>query len=222
LARIAKNEGWQVTGLDLRPAEGVLVRDAAEVPLECFDAAFLNAGIVGRPGRVWEVEDEAVWATNFWAVRRGIARIVPHWLERQHPGRIVITASMGAHAPLPFMGDYAAAKAAVAALAECLHHELQAVKSAIRVSIAFPSFTATALGEALTGSVGEKFRALIDGGVEVDPIARRIWDGAAAGEFHIYTHEGSADFLRQRQERVLRGEAPELPRGRRVDELRNA
>lgn len=208
--------------MDLRPGEGILERDAGDVPADCFDLAFLNAGIVGRPARVWEEVDEQVWETNFWAVRRGIQTLVPHWLERRHAGRIVITASMGAFAPLPFMGDYAAGKAAVVALAECLHHELQATGSGIGVSVAIPSFTATTLGKDLGGGVEEKFRALIEGGVAVELVAQRIWDGAAAGAFHIYTHDGSVEFLRMRQEQILRGEAPQLPRGKRVDALRQA
>ncbi|MBL8239021.1 MAG: SDR family oxidoreductase [Bryobacterales bacterium] len=219
LVDLLHEEGYAVTALDLTPAPGILVADAANIPYDLYDLVFLNAGIIGEPGPVWAVDNPDVWRVNFHAPRRALRILIPGWLAAGHKGRIVFTASMAALIPLPFSTDYCASKAALLSLAETLLHELRAAGSEIGVSIAVPSFTQSRLAAGLTGEFAEAFQGFVDRGAPTAEIARAIYDGAVAGRFLIATHPDSLDSVSPRLERLLTGAEPERPRGRRMDAL---
>ena len=138
-------------GLDVR---GVVtdVTDFASVvalrdrTLELFGAVHVvcnNAGIgAGAEGPMWEHEmNDWRWAiaVNVMGVVHGINAFVPAMLSQKTEGHIVNTSSgNGGVSPLPSTPQYAATKAAVVTLTECLYGQLQEVGAMISCSVLFP------------------------------------------------------------------------------------
>jgi NAD(P)-dependent dehydrogenase (short-subunit alcohol dehydrogenase family) len=210
---------YSVTALDVNAEPGITVADAADVPYDLYDLAFLNAGIIGRPGLAWGPGNDEVWRVNFHAPRRALQILIPGWLAAGHKGRIVFTASLAALIPMPFSTDYCASKAALLSLAETLLHELRAAGSEIGVSVAVPSFTQSNLANGLVGEFAEQFKGFVDRGAPTMEIAQAIYDGALAGKFLIATHSNSLDTVAPRLEVLLSGAEPPRPQGRRMDAL---
>jgi NAD(P)-dependent dehydrogenase (short-subunit alcohol dehydrogenase family) len=99
-----------------------------------------NAGIgAGAEGVMWEHELrdwEWALAVNVWGVIYGINAFVPVLLE-QDEGHVVNTSSgNGGIAPLPPTPQYAATKAAVVTLTECLYGQLDGTN--VSASVLFP------------------------------------------------------------------------------------
>lgn len=119
------------------------LRDAA---LSVFGAVHVvcnNAGIgAGAEGRMWEHElNDWKWAigVNMMGVVHGINAFVPVMLEQDDEGHIVNTSSgNGGVSPLPSTPQYAATKAAVVTITECLYGQLQEVGSKLGASVLFP------------------------------------------------------------------------------------
>jgi NAD(P)-dependent dehydrogenase (short-subunit alcohol dehydrogenase family) len=220
---VLREEGYQVTALDLREGPGITVADAAEVPYDVYDLVFLNAGILfppgGKPGPAWAEGSDEVWRVNWHAPRRALQILIPGWLAAGHRGRIVFTASMAALLPMPFSTDYCASKKALLALAESVLHELRALGSEIGISVAVPSFTQSGLADGLTGEFGEQFQGFIERGLPAGDVARAMYTGAIEGRFLIVTHPNSTDTVVGQVELMLSGAEPPRPKGRRMDAL---
>ncbi|EFC84150.1 SDR family NAD(P)-dependent oxidoreductase [Parafrankia sp. EUN1f] len=102
-----------------------------------------NAG-VGPPGaKVWEsTPNDWRWTfgVNVYGVANGIRSFVPRMIASGEPGHVVNTSSGdGAVAPMPNASVYAASKAAVATLTECLGAQLAEEGHPIAVSLFLPS-----------------------------------------------------------------------------------
>ena len=102
-----------------------------------------NAGIgAGAEGRMWEHElNDWKWAiaVNVMGVIHGINAFVPAMLAHGQEAHIVNTSSgNGGVSPLSGTPQYAATKAAVVTVTECLYAQLQEVESSIGVSVLFP------------------------------------------------------------------------------------
>lgn len=116
------------------------LRDAT---LSAFGAVHVvcnNAGIgAGAEGAMWEHELrdwEWALAVNVWGVIYGINAFVPVLLE-QDEGHVVNTSSgNGGIAPLPPTPQYAATKAAVVTMTECLYGQLDGTN--VSASVLFP------------------------------------------------------------------------------------
>lgn len=111
-----------------------------------------NAGI-GHFGTVLGTsEDEwhRVLDVNLWGVLRGCRAFGPRMAERGAPGHIVNVASAAAYLPSKQLAAYAASKAAVAMMSDCLRAELAG--SGIGVSVVFPGFINTNITRTTTFS----------------------------------------------------------------------
>lgn len=102
-----------------------------------------NAGIgAGAEGRMWEHElNDWKWAiaVNMMGVIHGINSFVPVMLEHGEESHVVNTSSgNGGVSPLSGTPQYAATKAAVVTVSECLYAQLQEVGARIGVSVLFP------------------------------------------------------------------------------------
>jgi NAD(P)-dependent dehydrogenase (short-subunit alcohol dehydrogenase family) len=100
-----------------------------------------NAGIgAGAEGAMWEHELrdwEWALAVNVWGVIHGINAFVPVMLEQDDEGHVVNTSSgNGGISPLPSTPQYAATKAAVVTMTECLYGQLAGTK--VGASVLFP------------------------------------------------------------------------------------
>ena len=154
------------------------VERLAEIADESFDGVDLlvnNAGVLVLGELVaTSLEDyKRVVDVNLWGVVHGCHSFVPR-MVRQGSGSILNVASLAGVMPLPYMGAYAATKAAVIALSEALRAELGG--AGISVTVLCPSFTRTRLIDDATGA--EEPRGLANrvmGWLGADParVARR-------------------------------------------------
>src|SRR5437763_2654992 len=117
------------------------LRDAALAAYGAVHVVCNNAGIgAGAEGPIWthELRDwEWALAVNVWGVIHGINAFVPVMLEQGDEGHIVNTSSgNGGIAPLPSTPQYAATKAAVVTITECLYGQLDGTN--VSASVLFP------------------------------------------------------------------------------------
>jgi NAD(P)-dependent dehydrogenase (short-subunit alcohol dehydrogenase family) len=138
------SQGLDVIGVptDVSVYESVCaLRDAA---VEAYGAVHLlcnNAGIgAGAEGKMWEHElRDWEWAigVNIWGVVHGINAFVPGMVASGDECHIVNTSSgNGGLSPLPSTPQYAATKAAVVTITECLYGQL--AETNVSASVLFP------------------------------------------------------------------------------------
>ena len=130
---------------DVRFPEAVdALRDAA---LKEFGAVHLlcnNAGVARAPGGgpLWEYDlNDWNWllSVNLMGVVHGIRSFVPLLIEQGDEAHVVNTSSgNGGLAPMRGLPIYAASKAAITQISECLWGQLEALCDKIGVSVLFP------------------------------------------------------------------------------------
>jgi NAD(P)-dependent dehydrogenase (short-subunit alcohol dehydrogenase family) len=135
------------------------VSDAASVDalaassVDAFGAVHVlcnNAGVFAA-GYSWEMPlDEFHWLmdVNQWGVVHGIRSFVPLMLEQDTEAHIINTSSMAGVTTMPYVAAYHMSKHSVLALSECLHHELAALGSRIKVSVLCPELINTQIHRA--------------------------------------------------------------------------
>ena len=197
---------------------------------------FNNAGVAAPSANVWEttVNDwRWVHGVNIMGVIQGIQAFVPRMIASGEEGHVINTSSGdGGISPLPFQSVYASSKAAVSTITECLDAQLQTEKTNLRASIFYPSgglldtgiwTTARNRPEALAreeepsapAPTIDQFKdAAKAAGMELqfqdlDELARRCLEGIREQQFIImYGHEETEATLKDRAERIGRGELP--------------
>ncbi|MEU0791345.1 glucose 1-dehydrogenase [Amycolatopsis sp. NPDC005961] len=121
-----------------RMVETVVARHGA------LDVAFNNAGILGSPAPVADLDEdafEAVLATNVTGLWRCLKHEVAH-MRAHGGGKIVNMASnIGAHGRLPNMAAYAASKAAVSVLTRTAARDH--IADGVRINAVSPGATDT-------------------------------------------------------------------------------
>jgi NAD(P)-dependent dehydrogenase (short-subunit alcohol dehydrogenase family) len=102
-----------------------------------------NAGVGAPSAKVWATTPNDwrwVFGVNVTGVVNGILTFVPRMLEGGHEGHIVNTSSPdGPISPLSSASVYAASKAAVSVVTECLAAQLEADGTNLRASVFYPS-----------------------------------------------------------------------------------
>ena len=117
--------------------------DKAEAALDGIHLVFANAGIgAGESGAMWEYsEKDWQWCfnVNMWGVINTIRAFMPRLVAQNEEAHFVVTGSgNGALLVYPDQPIYTASKAAVQAITENLHYQLQAAQSPVKVSALFP------------------------------------------------------------------------------------
>jgi NAD(P)-dependent dehydrogenase (short-subunit alcohol dehydrogenase family) len=122
------------------------VTSLADTVFERFGACHVlcnNAGVGAPSAKVWQTTPNDwswVHGVNVTGVVNGILAFVPRMLESGEEGHVINTSSSdGPIAPLPTASVYAASKAAVSVLTECLAAQLAEEGSAIKASVFYPS-----------------------------------------------------------------------------------
>jgi NAD(P)-dependent dehydrogenase (short-subunit alcohol dehydrogenase family) len=136
----------EVMGLvtDVRSAESceALAAKVYETHSACH-LLFNNAGVAAPSANVWETTaNDWTWVhgVNVHGVMHGIRAFVPRMLAGGEEGHIINTSSGdGGVSPLPYQSVYAASKAAVSCLTECLAAQLQTGETRLGASIFYPS-----------------------------------------------------------------------------------
>jgi NAD(P)-dependent dehydrogenase (short-subunit alcohol dehydrogenase family) len=104
---------------------------------------FNNAGVAAPSANVWETTaNDWTWVhgVNVHGVMHGIRAFVPRMIAGGQEGHIINTSSGdGGVSPLPYQSVYAASKAAVSCLTECLAAQLQTENTRLGASIFYPS-----------------------------------------------------------------------------------
>jgi len=139
-----QSEGLDVTGVatDVTTYDSVVaLRDATLATYGAVHVVCNNAGIgAGAEGPIWEHElRDWEWAigVNVWGIIHGINAFVPTMLAQGAEGHIVNTSSgNGGLSPLPSTPQYAATKAAVVTITECLYGQLGGTP--LSASVLFP------------------------------------------------------------------------------------
>ena len=140
-------EGHRVLGVpcDVRSWESV--KALANATLQEFGAVHLicnNAGVARAPGGgyMWDYELcdwDWILSVNLMGIVHGIRAFVPILLEQGDEGHVVNTSSgNGGIAPMRALPIYAASKAAVTQITECLYGQLAAVTDKVHASVLFP------------------------------------------------------------------------------------
>lgn len=118
----------------------------ADATWDAFGACHVlcnNAGVGSPSTDVWDTTpNDWAWllAVNVAGVAHGIQSFVPRMLADGHEGAIVNTSSSnGGISPLADASVYAASKAGVSALTECLDAQLTAQETKLRAAIFYPS-----------------------------------------------------------------------------------
>ncbi len=203
--------------LDVRDA-AAFEQLAAEVCADTggIDLLFCNAGVLSA-GRLWESsadEIDRLIDINVKGVINAIRACVPRMIERAMPSRVVITGSMGGFVPSPMLATYSASKAAVAAIAETLHFDLQASRAPVAVSLLAPGAVRTGIFatdrvDPVTQPMMEAMRVGAER-VGMDPtrVAELTFDAIDRGDFWVFPHPEMLPAVPERIERMLAGEAP--------------
>ena len=141
-----RDAGMDIIGVQTDVTSYASVEALRDAALSAFGAVHVvcnNAGIgAGAEGRMWEHElNDWKWAigVNMMGVVHGINAFVPVMLEQDDEGHIVNTSSgNGGVSPLPSTPQYAATKAAVVTITECLYGQLLEVGAKVSASVLFP------------------------------------------------------------------------------------
>lgn len=117
--------------------------DKATEALGGMDLVFANAGIgAGETGAMWDFsEKDWQWTfnVNVWGVVNSIRVFMPRLVATGNAAHFVVTGSgNGAYTILPDVPIYTATKAAVHAITENLHYQVQAGGLPVKVSALFP------------------------------------------------------------------------------------
>lgn len=108
------------------------------------DVCFANAGGSGSPGRLHEMsadEWKAVLDLNLTSVVNTYKPMIAHLLDRQAPGKLIVTSSEAALLGTGFTAGYGTTKAAVMGLTRALAIELG--RNKIQVNAILPGFIET-------------------------------------------------------------------------------
>ena len=141
-----RDAGMDIVGVQTDVTNYASVEALRDATLSAFGAVHVvcnNAGIgAGAEGRMWEHElNDWKWAigVTMMGVVHGINAFVPVMLEQDDEGHIVNTSSgNGGVSPLPSTPQYAATKAAVVTITECLYGQLLEVGAKVSASVLFP------------------------------------------------------------------------------------
>lgn len=165
-ARRALDAGWKVAALDVQAAGLDQIGDSPKLlklTVDITDYAaveqavaqtesrlgpidrLVNAAAIMPLGALMEQPREAIlkiMTVNYGGMVNITRAALPNMLQRRH-GEFVNFASMAGHWPVMYMGAYNAAKHAVVAFTEVLHHENR--NSGVRIICVCPPTVATPL-----------------------------------------------------------------------------
>jgi NAD(P)-dependent dehydrogenase (short-subunit alcohol dehydrogenase family) len=173
-----------------------------------------NAGVGGDSGSI-ESQNKNGWQwvldVNLMGVVYGAKAIVPLIKQHGEGGWVINVASMAGMTGVPYSGAYTATKAAVVALSESWADELE--RKGIRVSVLCPAFVQTRIYDSernrpeqyqsddwdimTESSFSKRAKHLVENGIEVSIVGKRVVEALNAGELYIFTHPNYRPFMQQ-------------------------
>jgi len=178
-----------------------------------------NAGVGGDSGSI-ESQNKKGWQwvldVNLMGVVYGAKAIVPLIKQHGEGGWVINVASMAGMTGVPYSGAYTATKAAVVALSESWAGELE--RKGIKVSVLCPAFVQTRIYDSernrpeqyqtddwdvtSESSFSKRAKDMVENGIEVSIIGKRVVEALNAGELYIFTHPNYRPVV-QRQAAVI-------------------
>ena len=196
-----------------------LVAQQAVARFEKVHMVVNNAGVGGDSGPIESQEKEGwQWAldVNLMGVVYGAKVMVPLIKEHGEGGWIVNVASMAGMGGVPYSGAYNATKAAVVALSEAWSEELK--PKSIHVAVLCPAFVQTRIydsernrpaqykSKTLTpgdeSSFSKKAREMVQNGIDVTLVGKRVVEALNEGELYIFTHPNYRQVVQHRSARI--------------------
>ncbi len=178
-----------------------------------------NAGIGGESGPI-ENQNAKGWQwaldVNLMGVVFGAKVMVPLIKQHGEGGWIVNVASMAGMGGTPYGGAYTATKAAVVAVSESWAGELES--EGINVSVLCPAFVQTRIYDSernrqpqyksnKKSSISEnsflnKAKKMVENGIEVSIVGKRVVEALNDGEFYIFTHPNYRPLVEERSSQI--------------------
>ena len=178
-----------------------------------------NAGVGGESGSI-ENQNARGWQwaldVNLMGVVFGAKVMVPLIKQHGEGGWIVNVASMAGMGGTPYGGAYTATKAAVVAVSESWAGELES--EGINVSVLCPAFVQTRIYDSernrqsqyksdKKSSISEnvflnKAKEMVENGIEVSIVGKRVVEALNDGEFYIFTHPNYRPLVEERSSQI--------------------
>jgi NAD(P)-dependent dehydrogenase (short-subunit alcohol dehydrogenase family) len=214
-----QQQGIAVLAVALDAADIAQWERLAEQTLQHFGKVHMlvnNAGVTGRAAPIGATDlDDWRWVldVNLMGVVNGAQTMIPLMKQHGEGGWLINVASMAGFGGLPLASAYSASKAAVVAVSECWHGELQA--DGIHVSVLSPGFVKTRINQsernkqahyqndtaavpADTSGLGDYMQQVIDAGLAPTLVGERVLEALAAQELYIFTHPNYAPMVQKR------------------------
>ena len=189
LIREEGGHGWAITADVTRADDVARMVDEIAARYGRLDVAFNNAGILGSPAPLADL-DKATWAavlaTNLTGVWLSMKYEIP--LMRATGGGVIVNmaSNIGAHLRVPGLGAYAAAKAGVSALTRAAAKEY--IRDGIRINAFSPGPIATDMAR-LDGETDAERDTRVAGFLPVGRIGRP--EEAAAAVLWLASQEAA-------------------------------
>jgi NAD(P)-dependent dehydrogenase (short-subunit alcohol dehydrogenase family) len=210
--------GISVLTVALDVAEEAQWQEVANQALARFGKIHMvvnNAGVGGDMGPI-ENQDKKGWQwaldVNLMGVVYGAKIMTPLIKKHGEGGWIVNVASMAGMGGVPYLGAYTATKAAVVALSESWAGELE--EQGIHVSVLCPAFVQTRIHESERNrpvqyqpdevrtsdknSFPNSTKQMVESGIEVSIVGKRVVEALNDGEFYIFTHPNYRSIMQGR------------------------
>ena len=213
-----RGSGVSVLPVTLDVADEAQWHDAAQQAIERFGKIHMvvnNAGIGGDTGPIQNTQTKGwQWAldVNLMGVMYGAKVMVPWIKQHGEGGWIINVASMAGMGGIPYNGAYTATKTAVVALSESWAAELQS--KGIKVSVLCPAFVQTRIYDSNRNrplkyqsdtatptnedSFADKTKHLVENGIDVSIVGKRVVEALNDGELYIFTHPNYRAIVQRR------------------------
>jgi len=213
-----RDSGVSVLPVTLDVADEAQWHDAAQQAIERFGKIHMvvnNAGIGGDTGPIQNTQTKGwQWAldVNLMGVMYGAKVMVPWIKQHGEGGWIINVASMAGMGGIPYNGAYTATKTAVVALSESWAAELQS--KGIKVSVLCPAFVQTRIYDSNRNrplkyqsdtatptnedSFADKTKHLVENGIDVSIVGKRVVEALNDGELYIFTHPNYRAIVQRR------------------------
>ena len=229
-AQEVRGDGGDVFAVTADVSKAVDVERIAEAAVDVFGGLHVacnNAG-VATGGLTWEIdEDSWTWilGVNLWGVIHGVRSFTPRIIS-SGGGHIVNTASMAGLTSPPGMSAYNVTKHAVVTMSETMSVELEMTHPEVGVSVLCPGWVRTQIHNSTRnrsgwvepepdeahplGAMKDMLDDLIAGGIEPSDVAALVVDAIATRRFYVLTHPEWQEMVRQRVDRMLDGQNPQV------------
>ena len=213
-----RGSGISVLPVTLDVADEAQWHDAAQQAIKRFGKIHMvvnNAGIGGDTGPIQNAQTKGwQWAldVNLMGVMYGAKVMVPLIKQHGEGGWIINVASMAGMGGIPYNGAYTATKTAVVALSESWAAELQS--KGIKVSVLCPAFVQTRIYDSNRNrplkyqsdtatptnedSFADKTKHLVENGIDVSIVGKRVVEALNDGELYIFTHPNYRAIVQRR------------------------